>query len=140
MDQRRHGYEIIHNDYLYLVNPHYFNPRFPAPLNTSSLGNLNSVKLFGGGDDENKTPKSSGRKPKRKGFRGNNIAPVVSTPVLPKKLQNNIVIGQGLENTCFCNAALQVLFSLPKYTNFINSSNYPAGSICLLYTSPSPRD
>ena len=129
MDQRRHGYEIIHNDYLYLVNPHYFNPRFPAPLNTSSLGNLNSVKLFGGGDDENKTPKSSGRKPKRKGFRGNNIAPVVSTPVLPKKLQNNIVIGQGLENTCFCNAALQVLFSLPKYTNFINSSNYPAGSI-----------
>ena len=129
MEKRRQGYEIIDNDYLYLVNPVYFNPRFPAPLMNSSLGNLNSVKLLGGGDDENKIPKSSGRKPKRKGFRGNYIVPVVSTSVLPKKLQNNVVIGQGLENTCFCNAALQVLFSLPKYTNFLNTTNYLTGSI-----------
>ena len=132
VENRRRRYEIIDNDYLYLNNPFYFNPKFPCLTKNSSLDNVSSVKLLGGGTDERNEKKLLGRKPKRKGFRGSSIVPVQSTPNLPKRLQNNVIIGQGLENTCFCNAALQVLFSLPKYINFLNSTIFPAGTIAVI--------
>ena len=104
---------------------------------SESLSSIKVCKgLLGGGDNpkqgsepgpsSSSTSKKRGRRPKGKGYRGtpvqkNNTPEMLLLLYSPIPLQNNFVPNQGLENTCFANSALQVLFSFPDFVSYIQA-------------------